>query len=156
MRVLALVAVAAVLVGSACEREDNVAGARAAIMGADSAFAKATKERGADGWVDYFADSGVQVNPGRNVVGRAAIRELMAAELGDTTHLLTWHPTSAEVSRSGDLGYTIGRWEFGARSGGGAPALRGSYVTIWRKQGDGRWKVVLDVGNPDPPPAPKR
>jgi ketosteroid isomerase-like protein len=126
------------------------AGARAAIRDADLAFAKVTKERGVDGWVEYFADSGVQVTPGRNVVGRAAIRELMAAELGDTTHLLSWRPTSAEVSRSGDLGYTIGRWEWGARLGSGAPARRGTYVTIWRKQGDGTWKVVLDVGNADP------
>ena len=142
-------ALAVLVVLAACQREENLEGARAAMRAADSAFAKATKERGVKGWVEYFADSGVQVTPGHNYVGKAAIRELMSAELGDTAHLLAWHPTSAEASRDGDLGYTIGRWEWGPRSGG-APERRGSYVTIWRRQRDGTWKVVLDVGNSDP------
>jgi ketosteroid isomerase-like protein len=149
VRVMSCAAVAAVLVVSACSGEDGGKGARAAVMGADVAFAQATRERGVEGWLEYFADSGVQVTPGRNVVGKAAIRELMAAELGDTAHLLSWRPTSAEVSAGGDLGYTIGRWEWGPRSGG-APERRGTYVTIWRKEADGRWKVMLDVGNADP------
>jgi ketosteroid isomerase-like protein len=149
VKVLWCVAVAAVLVGSACNRSDDGRAARAAVMGADAAFAQATKERGVEGWLEYFADSGVQVTPGRNVVGKAAIRERMAAQLGDTAHLLSWRPTSAEVSAGGDLGYTIGRWEWGPRSGG-APERRGTYVTIWRKAADGRWKVMLDVGNADP------
>ena len=105
-----------------------------------------------DGWVEYFADSGVQVTPGRNVVGKAAIRDLMASSLGDTTRTLTWAPTSAEVSASGDLGYTIGRWERTWRTKDSTHVSRGSYVTIWRKQGDGSWKVILDIGNPDPVP----
>ncbi len=119
-------------------------------MSADSAFAAATKARGADGWVSFFADSGMQVTPGRNVVGRTAIRELMAPSLGDSSQTFTWHPTAAEVSASADLGYTIGRWERSARLKDSTVVRRGSYVTIWRKQGDGTWKVVLDVGNADP------
>jgi ketosteroid isomerase-like protein len=146
---LGVAAMAVLFALAACEREEDVGGARVAIRAADLAFAKATKERGVEGWVEYFADSGVQVTPGRNVVGKAAIRELMSAELGDTVHLLSWHPTSAEVSKDGDLGYTIGRWEWGPRSGG-APARRGTYVTIWRKEADRRWRVMLDVGNADP------
>lgn len=149
---VAVTVAATALALSACRRGPDEAAARAAIMGADVAFAQATASRGVDGWVEYFADSGVQVTPGRNVVGRAAIRELMAAELGDTAHVLRWHPTSAVASAGGDLGYTIGRWEWGPRSGG-TPERRGTYVTIWRRQTDGSWKVILDVGNPDPLPA---
>jgi ketosteroid isomerase-like protein len=104
-----------------------------------------------DGWVEYFADSGVMIGPGHNWVGRAAIREVMAPELGDTTLSLTWRPVSAEVSAGGDLGYTIGRWERSWRGKDSTASKRGTYVTIWRKQGDGTWKVVLDVGNADPP-----
>ena len=153
LRGCAVAAAAAALVLGACSRAPDPAAARAAIMDADVAFAQATKARGVEGWLEYFADSGVQVTPGRNVVGKAAIRALMAPDLADTTRLLSWRPTSAEVSASGDLGYTIGRWELGPRAGG-APLLTGSYVTIWRKQADGSWRVVLDVGNNDPVPAP--
>ncbi len=147
---MGLAALAAFLVLTGCEGRKNVAGAAAAIRDADLAFAKATAKRGVDGWVSYFADSGVMVTPGRNVVGRSAIRELMAPELGDTTVALTWRPASVEVSSGGELGYTIGRWDRTSRVNAGAPVRHGSYVTIWRKQGDGTWKVMLDVGNADP------
>jgi ketosteroid isomerase-like protein len=153
---VAVTVAAAALALSACRRAPDPAAARAAIRDADVAFAQATKTRGVDGWVECFADSGVQVTPGRNVVGRAAIRELMAPSLGDTTRTLTWVPTSAEVSESGDLGYTIGRWERTWRTKDGTRVFRGSYVTVWRKQRDGSWKVALDVGNPDPPEVPSQ
>ncbi len=136
---------------AACARPDHQAAAAAEIRDADVAFAKATAERGVDGWVSWFADSGMQVIAGRNVVGRAAIRELMAPSLGDTTRTLTWHPVSAEASEDGDLGYTVGRWDRSVRMRDSTVVTHGSYVTIWRKQGDGTWKVVLDVGNTDPP-----
>jgi len=141
---------AAVAALSGCEGRKNVAGAAEAIRNADIAFAKATAERGVDGWVSYFADSGVMAIPGRNVVGRAAIRELMAPELGDTTVSLTWKPVSVEVSPDARMGYTIGRWDRTSRVNASAPVRHGSYVTVWRKQGDGTWKVMLDIGNADP------
>jgi len=153
MRPTSMVAALALGAGLAgCAGKQNGAGTAEAIRNADLAFARATAEHGVEGWVSWFADSGVQVLPGRNVVGKAAIRELMAPSLGDTTVALTWRPTEVEVSRGGNLGYTIGRWERTPRPGAapGAAVRRGSYVTIWRKQGDGSWKVVLDIGNSDP------
>lgn len=141
---------AAALILAGCASPKNGAGAAVAIRNADLAFAKATAERGVEGWVSYFADSGVMVIPGRNVVGRTAIRKLMAPELGDTTRSLTWRPVSVEVSPGGNMGYTIGRWDRASRLDTAAPVRHGSYVTIWRKQGDGTWKAVLDIGNADP------
>ena len=146
-------AAAAALVLSACTRTPDLDAARAALRQAELDFAAASKARGADAWAEVFADSGVQMNPGHNYVGKEAVRALMAPDLADTSRLLSWTPTTVEVSASGDLGYTIGRWELGPRAGG-APLVRGSYVTIWRKQADGAWKVVLDAGNADPTPAP--
>ena len=139
---------------AACAGKQNGAGAAEGIRNADIAFAKATAEHGVDGWTAWFADSGVMVIPGRNVVGRAAIRTLMAPELGDTTVALTWKPVSVEVSAGGTMGFSIGRWERTPRAGApaGAAVRHGSYVTIWRKQGDGTWKVALDIGNADPAP----
>jgi ketosteroid isomerase-like protein len=47
------------------------------------------------------------------------------------------------VSQSGDLGYTYGTYLMKD----GASEVRGTYVTVWRKRPDGRWKYVLDSGN---------
>jgi len=31
-------------------------------------------------------------------------------------------------------------------------ADKGKYVTVWKKQGDGSWKIYGDIGTPDLPP----
>jgi ketosteroid isomerase-like protein len=67
------------------------------------------------------------------------------------TATLTWKPSQAEASSAGDLGYTWGRYEYRDRAADGKPVVEtGTYVTIWRRQADGSWKVVLDGGAPDP------
>jgi ketosteroid isomerase-like protein len=60
---------------------------------------------------------------------------------------LTWTAEKAEVSNGGDLGYSTGMYiaTFGETTD------KGKYVTIWRKQPDGSWKVVEDMFNSDMP-----
>jgi ketosteroid isomerase-like protein len=53
------------------------------------------------------------------------------------------------VARSGDLGYTWGFYESRWRSEDGREQVtRGKYTSVWRRQADGAWKAVLDMGNP--------
>ena len=55
----------------------------------------------------------------------------------------------AEVSSSGDLGYTVGSFEsYGLDESGAEVRGQGLYVSIWRRQADGSWKVEMDLGNP--------
>lgn len=64
---------------------------------------------------------------------------------------IRWQPLDAAISSSGDLGYTIGAYEI-VRSGENAGVVTtGKYVTIWKKQADGSWKVIFDSGVPDTP-----
>jgi len=131
---------------------DTVALVRQAIMEADREFARATAERGVEGWLAYFETNGSQVNGGGTVTtGLPAIRALMAPTLGDPALRLRWAPTDAVVGPSARLGSTVGRWELIRRDSSGTErvASRGSYLTVWRRQADGRWKIVADVGSPD-------
>jgi ketosteroid isomerase-like protein len=52
----------------------------------------------------------------------------------------------ADISRAGDLGYTTGPWEFRNNKSDVQPAAYGHYVSIWKKQPDGSWRVRIDVG----------
>ncbi len=119
------------------------------IMSADRDFARDVAERGIDAWVEVFTEDGAMLVPGREVRGPAAIREAMEGALGTEGYSLTWEPRYARVSDSGDLGYSIGR---SRRTAGpdGAQVSEGAYVTIWRRGPDGRWRVELDPGVPDP------
>ncbi len=53
-----------------------------------------------------------------------------------------------EVIGASDLGYTVGNSVFRAKNAAGVLTERhGSYLTVWRKQRDGRWQVVFDTGS---------
>ncbi|MGH7568267.1 MAG: YybH family protein [Gemmatimonadales bacterium] len=139
----------------ACDPAVDGATHRAALMEADRAFAQATARHRVDGWVAAFAGDGAMFGQGGVVTGHAAIRELMGPLFADTSYTLTWEPTAAEVAASGDLGYTVGRSENRRRDARGRVLVgRGSYVTVWKRQPDGGWKVAIDIGNSDGPPQP--
>jgi ketosteroid isomerase-like protein len=80
--------------------------------------------------------------------GREAIQAAVAA-LDNPAVSLTWEPTRAEISAGGDLGWTTGTYVSRATAPDGSETeSTGWYVSIWRLQGDGSWKVVMDLGNP--------
>src|SRR5687767_4428255 len=55
-----------------------------ALMQADRDFAIATRERGVDGWLEYFAPDGAMIVAGiGEVKGHAAIRDLMGPFLAN-------------------------------------------------------------------------
>ncbi len=58
---------------------------------------------------------------------------------------MTWKPKGANVAASGDLGYTYGVYEI--HTSAQDTVLYGTYVSIWKKQQNGKWKFVLDSGN---------
>ena len=64
---------------------------------------------------------------------------------------LSWEPVFAEVSQSGELGYTTGPWEIRQNGTDDKPAASGQYVSLWKKQADGVWKVLVDLGISHPP-----
>lgn len=142
--------VACLMTVNGCTARDPAALSEA-LMDADRAFARVTGERGADGWASFFAADGVMIVPGREVRGPDQIRELMEQSFGDSTFTISWEPRRAEISAFGDLGYTVGRYETRRSDAGDAPITRrGTYVTIWKSNKEGTWRVVLDVGAPDP------
>ncbi len=137
--------------------EIDEAAEREALMQADRDFAADTAARGGDGWADWFAEDGLQFPSTGRIEGREAIRERMRAAFTPENPRMVWEPETAVVSEAGDLGYTIGRWRSlppGSDDIAEATAS-GSYVSIWRKDPSGRWRVAVDIGNEDAkPPAP--
>ena len=131
-----------------CAHRVDVAKERKALMDADTQFARDTAERGVEGWVSWFTDDGTMYPPARDAIeGRAAIREQMGdlydPRSGQGGLRLDWQPIRAEVSESGELGWTTGTSKVVTTAG----MRQGRYITVWRKQADGNWKVWADLGN---------
>ena len=125
----------------------------AALMLADREFASAVAARGLDGWMEWFTEDAVRIQWREpSVRGLEAIRKFDAQLFSDPSTTLHWEPVEAGLYRGGQLGWTRGRSEMRQRAGGATTVVyRGSYLTIWRLEPSGRWKVILDTGTGDPP-----
>ena len=140
-------ALAALGLGAACRPSANLEEERANLMAADRAWSETTKD--ADKMAAYFADEGSLYPAGMPLVkGPEAIRKVFTQMTAAPGYALSWTATKAEVGAAGDVGYTTGAYQ----STMGGAAERGKYVTIWKKQADGTWKVVEDIFNADEAP----
>ena len=121
------------------------------LMQAERAFAKAVAERGVDGWMEFMAPNAVELSA-EPLVGLDQIRAGMTKRFKLPGYKLTWEPTKAEFLGEGDVGFAVGRYEVRYTGDDGKPQVsHGTYLTTWQKQTDGSWKVVSDIGSPDPP-----
>jgi ketosteroid isomerase-like protein len=114
-------------------------------------FLKAASEHGSAAYLSFYADHAVELPDGADaIVGKANIAKGMGF-LDDKNNHLTWSPVAASISASGDMGYTWGTYEFRSKLNDGSERVEhGKYITVWKKQGDGTWKVAVDMGNTGP------
>ncbi len=119
----------------------------------EARFAKDVLEQGGAGFAAWFADDGVALGNGTApLIGKVAIAK--SANWSPETYQLTWTPTDAMMGPSGDMGYTWGHFEGRSKDANGNSVLTsGRYITMWRKEPDSSWKVVLDAGANEPPEA---
>lgn len=64
---------------------------------------------------------------------------------------LNWQPAFARISRSGNWGFTTGPYEYMPNESGSISY--GQYLSIWRANKKGVWKLALDIGTPHPKPS---
>jgi len=119
----------------------------------EARFAKDVLQRGGAGFASWFADDGVALGNGAApLIGRVAIAK--SANWSSKDYQLTWTPTDGVMGPSGDMGYTWGHYEGRSKDANGNPVVTGGrYITMWRKEPDGSWKVALDAGANDAPAA---
>lgn len=86
------------------------------------------------------------------ITGKDAIREYWKAIFALPGFKLDLEVLKVEASRSSDLAYTHGQYTLTSNDDMGNPRTdKGKYVVVYRKQPDGQWKVIIDIGNSDSP-----
>ena len=123
---------------------------KAFLFDLEAKFANEVAARGGAGFADWFAEDGVALGNGAAPqIGKVAIAR--SSTWLPAAYRLTWTPTDGTMGPSGDMGYTWGHYEGHSKDANGNPVVTsGRYMTIWRKQPDGTWKVVLDAGSTEP------
>lgn len=138
---------------SGCAKKVDTAAESAALSKLDSQCSNIAAAKDSEGFTEMFADNGSMLPPNApTVAGREAIARWASQMMANPGFKVHWQPTTAEVSQSGDLGFTTGRYELTLQDVSGQPVTdQGKYVTVWKKQVDGKWKVAFDIFNSDLP-----
>jgi ketosteroid isomerase-like protein len=119
------------------------------LVAAEEAFAKLSADTNIrNSFLANFADDGVVFNP--QPVNAKELYSKKPIPPNPPPVTLFWEPIFAEVSRAGDLGYTTGPYYL-KDNVKKAPAAQGFFFSVWKRQSDGKWKVVLDFGIETPP-----
>lgn len=132
--------------------EPAAADAARAMVESERKFYQTGQEQGTRAtFLAFLADDGIVFRPGP-VNGKEAW-----GKRSENGFDLIWEPTFAAIARSADLGYTTGPAKWRANKNEEKFLGYGQFVSIWKKQKDGSWKVALDCGieNPEPPGKPE-
>jgi len=147
----AIVALLAVLNLPALMQEKDLPPAQAELVKAERAFAKLAVERGIrDSFIAYFADDGIGFGP-----HPYKVKESFSSRPAPATRspiVLNWSPVYGDLADAGDLGWNTGPTVFEDTSPAKTPTRHGMFFSVWKKQRDGSWKVVLDLGGDTPAP----
>jgi ketosteroid isomerase-like protein len=118
------------------------------LIASERAFSQYSVDHGMrDAFLAYLASESIIMHP-----LPAKARPIWEARQPSPVTLI-WEPCYAEVSGGGDLGVTTGPWELRPPAGQGDLVLHGHFISVWRKQQDGTWKVEVDLGGSHDKPA---
>jgi|tagenome__1003787_1003787.scaffolds.fasta_scaffold19641776_1 ketosteroid isomerase-like protein len=112
-------------------------------------FNQAAQDKRVAAWMSYFADNAT-VPAATPLAGKQALTEHYQKVFSNPDLSLSWEPIKAEVFPGGKMGYTVGKYLAHSKDKDGKAAEEtGRYITIWKKQDDGSWKIVADTGSDD-------
>lgn len=123
----------------------NVAAERTGLLERDRAFSALSAEKGVQAAYEAFASGEIRVYREKEYPGEGfkAVRRYLSRNPG----VYTWEPKAADLSVSGDLGYTYGIEEVRDGKKDESPKERYAYLRIWKREPGGKWMVVLDLTN---------
>src|SRR6185436_4007371 len=102
-----------------------------------------------DAFLEYFAPSAIGFAEGKP----GAAREQIAKNPDPPKDLqLIWEPRYGDVAASGELGYLTGPVRNIRPSRDNGRPRHSTYASLWKRQRDGTFKVVLDFGVNTPGP----
>jgi uncharacterized protein (TIGR02246 family) len=124
-----------------------------AVRATDDAWMKVFAAKDLDKSVAFFDEKGAVLASNAPIAqGREAIAKSFAGFFTLPNLKITWRADKADVAKSGELGYTSGTYQMSFSDPAGKTVSdKGKYVTVWTKQTDGSWKVLLDIFNTDMP-----
>lgn len=120
---------------------------RQEVFETERAFAKTMTDRDHGAFVSFLAEEAVFFSGETPLRGAAAVGAHWKRYY-DGAAPFSWEPELVEVLDSGTLALSTGP----VRDPEGKPL--GTFTSIWRREGPGKWRIVFDKGNPACPKTP--
>jgi uncharacterized protein (TIGR02246 family) len=96
-----------------------------------------------------FADDGVMLGrSGKFFKGQKEIFERMKTVMEAAGKGVKATVTTVDLWLDGDIAYETGKYSYTSVEKGQPITDEGRYVTIWRRQRDSSWKIIMDMGVP--------
>ena len=129
-----------------CETEDPKAGTLRTLTETDRLWCQAASTD-LDEFISFLDEEVVWLfcnHP--KLYGNEAVRAFFSQAHENNPFTFTWTPDKIEVSNSGELGYAYGTYSLVLQgSAEPQPEIIRDYATVWKKQSDNSWKVVLEA-----------
>jgi ketosteroid isomerase-like protein len=127
-------------------QDRTVSADQAAMVATERAFAKLGYERGIrESFIKYFAPECIVFAP--DPVKYRAELEKQEPEKFPLPVVVNWAPVWGDISAAGDMGYNTGPVTYEDTGEKKRPTRHVIFFSVWKKQSDGKWLVVLDVGS---------
>ena len=127
-----------------------LAEAKAAITKGNAQWSEGWAKGDAATVAAIFTDDGVQLSGnGTLIKGRQQIMERQKAAMQGADPGVKVTATTTKVWVDGDTAYETGKYKYEYTVKGKPGTDEGKYVTIWKKQKDGSWKLTMDMGVPN-------
>jgi ketosteroid isomerase-like protein len=133
--------VSCLLLGASVTAETNDA-LREQVRKTELAFAKTMADRDHAAFASFLADEAVFMGRATTLRGKAAVAAGWKRYYEGREPPFSWEPDRVEVLDSGTLGMTSGPVHDPAGT------RIGTFNSVWRRETDGRWRIVLDIGCP--------
>ena len=117
----------------------DLAAIAADVKAAEIAFAKTMADRQFERFADFVADDAV-FNGAKPHIGKAAVLDAWKGFFGAAPAPFSWAPDAVAPTADGRYAISTGL----ARDAAGKVISR--FTSLWRKDADGRWRVVADQG----------
>jgi len=97
-----------------------------------------------------FTDDGIMLSQGGKVFkGRQEILERQKAAMQSVTPPVKVSVITVKIWLDGDAAYETGKYKYEYTEKGKPTTEEGRYVTMWKRQGDGSWKLSMDMAVPE-------
>jgi ketosteroid isomerase-like protein len=140
-----LYTIAIILLFAQCNNQPDLQRVKQEVVDAEKAFEKMTAEKGtAEAFYFFAADSAViKRGDGELIKGRENIKKYYEDQVGGEA-TVNWAPDYVDVSASGDLAYTYGKYVWRVKNDTVTNEFKGIFHTVWKRQPDNSWKYVWD------------